>query len=437
MIWDMTPSAVRISHALLDFIDASPSPHHVVAAAAGRLEREGFVELSESSRWGPENAAPGGRFVRRGGSLLAWRTAAGHSGTSGFRIVGAHTDSPNLRVKPRPDTGSAGWRQLGVEVYGGALLNSWLDRDLGLSGSVVIRAGEGLESHLLHVNRPILRIPQLAIHLDKDISEKGLLLNRQTHLQPTWGLGEPTEGAFAAFLAAELGVDAAAVASWTIMTHDLSPPTLAGIDEEFISAPRIDNQASCFAAIEALATVAASDQIPVVCLFDHEEVGSVSSTGAGGALLPGILDRIGRSLDADLEDHAVALARSCCVSSDGAHATHPNYPERHEPGHQIALNQGPVIKQNANERYATGAESAATFVSACESAGVPVQWFVNRSDLACGSTIGPVTSAQLGIPTVDVGIPQLAMHSARELCGAADPALLVAALGVFLSASAG
>jgi len=432
----MTPGPEAISRALLDFIDASPSPYHAVATAAARLEDSGFVELSEAVGWGPEAAQPGGRFVKRGGSLVAWSTTAAHTATSGFRIIGAHTDSPNLRVKPRPDTGRAGWRQLGVEVYGGVLLNSWLDRDLGLSGVVVTSGPQGAETHPLKVDRAILRVPQLAIHLDRDINERGLLLNKQTHLLPVWGTGDPQEGDFVAFLASELGVDAESVISWTLMTHDLTPSTFAGLNGEFLSAPRIDNLASCFAAVEALVSAGEGSRIPLICLFDHEEVGSVSSSGAAGALLPGLVNRIASSLGAEGDDLAVALARSVCVSADGAHATHPNYADRHDPEHQIQPNSGPVIKQNSNARYATGAASAATFAAACERAGVPYQWFVNRSDLACGSTIGPVTAAQLGIPTVDVGIPQLAMHSARELCGAADPAAFVAALGAFVDSSA-
>lgn len=433
MICDMTATAQGISQNLLDFIDASPSPFHAVETAGARLERAGFSELSEAAHWTADAAAPGGRFIKRGGSLVAWSTRPSQAADTGFRIVGAHTDSPNLRVKPRPDTGRAGWRQLGVEVYGGVLLNSWLDRDLGLSGIVVVREAESFETRLLRVDRPILRVPQLAIHLDREIGERGLLLNKQTHMAPIWGIGEPDEGAFVEFLATELDVAPTDVISWTLMTHDLTASTFAGLQDEFLSAPRIDNLASCFAATETLAGATEADVIPVVCLFDHEEVGSVSSSGAAGSLLPSLLARIGRSLGGDADDHAVALARSTCVSADGAHATHPNYPERHESEHQIRLNEGPVIKQNANERYATGAETAATFAAACAAGGVEYQWFVNRTDLACGSTIGPVTAAQLGIPTVDVGIPQLAMHSARELCGADDPPAFVNALAAFLA----
>jgi aspartyl aminopeptidase len=428
---DMSTGQPGISESLLRFIDSSPSPHHVVANTADRLRESGFTELAESEPWDTEDAY-GGHYICRGGSVVAWRSAVGLSGEDGFRIIGAHTDSPNLRVKPRPDTGRAGWRQLGVEVYGGVLLNSWLDRDLGLSGTVVLKDGDQIKTRLLTINEPILRIPQLAIHLDREIGERGLQLNRQTHMAPIWGLGEPVEGEFVEFLAEKLGVATESVISWTVMTHDLTPATIAGRSGEFIAAPRIDNQASCFAALEALINAEAAKQVQVICLFDHEEVGSISAAGAGGALLPTVIERIGHCLGGDASAHAVALARSSCVSADGAHATHPNYADRHEPDHHIALNRGPVIKQNANERYATDAATAAMFAVVCQEAGVPHQWFVSRTDLACGSTIGPVTAAQLGIPTVDVGIPQLAMHSARELCGSQDPHNFALALTNYL-----
>ena len=417
---------------MLAFIDASPSPFHACAEAARLLETVGFRPLRELDAW-PQGAGP--FYVQRGGSLVAWVTGAQHRPTSGFRIVGAHTDSPNLRVKPHADSGRAGYRQLAVEVYGGALLNSWLDRDLGLSGRVVVRGSQGAEEHLLRVDRPLLRVPQLAIHLDRDITAKGLLLNPQEHLSPIWGLGSPAPGAFAAFVAEQVDVDPRAIVAWDLMAHDLTPGCLAGVDGELVSAPRLDNLCSCWAGVEALmAAVAGGEpaQIPLLVLFDHEEVGSTSDRGAASTLLPALTERIVMSLGGGREDVLRALAASVCCSADNAHATHPNYADRHEPGHQIALNGGPVLKVNANARYATDAASAASFVEACEQAGVPHQRYAHRSDLPCGSTIGPITAARLGIATFDVGAPQLAMHSARELGGSADPAHYTAALGAFL-----
>jgi aspartyl aminopeptidase len=374
--------------------------------------------------------------VVRGGSLVAWATGAHHGPDTGFRIVGAHTDSPNLRVKPHADAGSAGFRQVAVEVYGGALLNSWLDRDLGLSGRVVVRGAGGPEERLLRIDEPLLRIPQLAIHLDREITTKGLLLNPQQHLSPIWGVGDRQPGAFSAMVGEHLGVAGDDVLAWDLMTHDLVPSTLAGADQVLLSAPRLDNLCSSWAGVEALAHVAAAGepaQIPVLVLFDHEEVGSSSDRGADSTLLPAVTERIVLGLGGGREDVLRALAASVCCSADNAHATHPNYPDRHEPGHQIAVNGGPVLKVNSSLRYATDAASAAVFVEACEQAGVPHQRYAHRSDLPCGSTIGPITATRLGIPTFDVGVAQLAMHSARELCGSADPAHYTAAMAAFFA----
>ncbi len=389
---------------------------------------------------------PGRRFLRRGGSLVAWVVGDGHGPGDPFRLVGAHTDSPNLRVKPTPDAGQAGFRQLAVEVYGGALLNSWLDRDLGLSGRLVVKDGRGgTVERLVRIDRPLLRVPQLAIHLDREITQSGLLLNPQQHLSPVWGLGDPRPGAFIELVAEAAAVPADDVLGWDIMAHDLTPGCLAGADEELLSAPRLDNLASCWAGLEAL--VAASPPasvdgegpdgagpvhrtgpIPVLALFDHEEVGSTSDRGALSTLLPHVVERIEASLGGTRSDVLRALAGSVCLSADMAHATHPNYVDRHEPGHWIALNGGPVLKVHSNLRYASDAASTATLVLACEQAGVPLQRYAHRSDLPCGSTIGPLTAATLGVPTVDVGAPQLAMHSSRELAGSADPAMYAAAM---------
>lgn len=418
---------------LLAYIDAAPSPYHAVAEAAARLQAAGFTRLDERDAWPPP---PGRHLIIRGGTLVAWVVEGERSPTAGFRIVGAHTDSPNLRVKPRPDTASAGYRQVGVEVYGGALLNSWLDRDLGLSGRVALAGGTGPEVRLLRIDRPLLRIPQLAIHLDRGVNEQGLKLNPQQHLTPVWGLGPRDEGGFRRIVASELGVAPERIVGWDLMTHDLAPATRLGVDGELLSAPRLDNLLSCHAAVAALLAVleapGAGRAVPLICLFDHEEVGSQSTQGADSAVLATVIERVVAGAGGDREALHRTLAASVCVSADGAHATHPNYPERHEPDHHIRLNGGPVLKLNANARYATDAVSGAWVAEACARAGVPLQHFVVRSDLPCGSTIGPVTAARLGIPTADVGAPQLAMHAARELCGAEDPGLLTRALTAFL-----
>jgi aspartyl aminopeptidase len=428
----MLPSAVAgTARQLCEFIDASPSPYHAVAEVAARLEAAGFTRLAPAERW----PAAGRAFSVRGGSLVAVAVPEGCPPATGFRMVGAHTDSPNLRVKPRPDTGRAGFRQLGVEVYGSPLLNSWLDRDLGLSGRVSVRAGGGAETRLVKVDRPVARVPQLAIHLDREVSERGLVLDRQLHLSPVWGLGVPEDGAFAAFLAKEAGVGTDDVLAWDVMLHDTAPAALVGADEDMIAAPRLDNLCSCFCAAGALAAAAheADDAPLLVCLFDHEEVGSTTSTGADGTLLPAAVERSVLARGGDRADALTALASSVLVSADMAHATHPNYAERHEPSHRVALNGGPVVKLNANQRYATDAETHGRFVLACERAGVPYQRFVNRTDLPCGSTIGPLAAARAGVSVVDVGAPQLGMHSARELAGADDPGHLLRALTAFLA----
>ena len=422
---------------MLAYIDASPSPFHACATAGELLEAAGFARLSESEPW-PTGA--GKHYLRRGGSLVAWATRPAHGASDPFRIIGAHTDSPNLRVKPLPDGGRAGYRQLAVEVYGGALLNSWLDRDLGLSGRVVVRGGDGPVERLVLVDRPLLRVPQLAIHLDREISTNGLLLNAQQHLSPVWGIGDVTPGAFGTFVAEQLEVEASDVMAWDLMLHDITPSTLAGASEELVSAARLDNLCSSWAALEALLAVTEDDAdppgpIPLVVLFDHEEIGSTSDRGAASTLLPTVAERIGLSLGGGRDDHLRALAGSMCCSADMAHATHPNYADKHEPGHQIAINGGPVLKVNSNVRYASDATSSAALVLACEQADVPLQRYAHRSDLPCGSTIGPITAAAMGISTVDVGAPQLAMHSSRELCGAHDPPRYAAMMAAFLAPS--
>ena len=408
-----------VADALCRFIDDSPSPYHAVAAAAALLDDAGFREVDLGDAL-PGDA--GGRYVRRGGSIIAWRQPA--AAVRAFRLVGAHTDSPNLRIKPRPDRVSAGVRQLGVEVYGGVLLNSWLDRDLGLCGRVSVRTPSGPELRLVRVDEPLLRVPQLAIHLDREISTDGLKLNPQQHLVPMWDLdGDAGAGAaFTALLAERLDVAASDVLAWDVMAHDLTPSRRTGVGGVFVSAPRLDNLCSSFAGLRGL--LAAGDETPstpVVCLYDHEEVGSTSGTGADSALLTSVLERIALAAGGDRDGFHAALTRSLCVSADMAHATHPNYADRHEPDHHVSLNGGPVVKVNANQRYASDAESVGLLVQACEDEGIPTQRFVTRTDLPCGSTIGPVTAARLGIPTVDVGVAQLAMHSVRELCGADDP----------------
>lgn len=451
---------------LMAFIEASPTPFHAVASAAARLASGGFSELRPAGSWA--QLAPGRYFVPVGdGALVAFVLPAASGGKQlrGFRIVGAHTDSPNLRLKPRAPYHKAGYLQLGVEVYGGALLNSWLDRDLQLAGRVIYRNGrdgrdeEGsLVRALVRLPQPLVRVPQLAIHLDRDVNEKGLMLNRQDHLAPIIGLagggagGPPGSserqrgreraagdlGLLHELCAQALGIDEAAILTTELMLHDAQPPTRAGLAQELVFAPRLDNLAMSHAAVLALGRAAAqldpdSGLIPLVALFDHEEVGSGSAYGAQAPILPTILERLVLATGGDRERYHQVIAGSLCVSADMAHAAHPNYLDRHEAHHRPVLNGGPVIKSNAQQRYATCARTAALFQELCRRVEVPVQHYAHRTDLPCGSTIGPITATLLGIPTVDVGNPMLSMHSVRELGGSADPELMTRALTGFFS----
>ena len=417
---------------LCAFIDSSPSPLHVCATVAQRLRDAGYTELAETDGW---PSRPGKMFTVRAGSLVAWNTD-GAAPDAPFRVVGGHTDSPNLRVKQHPDRVVAGWRVVALAPYGGAWLNSWLDRDLGISGRLSVRHGGTIEHRLVRIDDPILRVPQLAIHLSED--RTGVSPDPQRHVNAVWGLGEQPRS-FVGFVAEAAGVAAADVLGFDLMTHDLTPSVLTGAGGEFVSAPRLDNQATCYAGLEAFLAADPGAQVPVLALFDHEEVGSTSDHGAQSELLPTVLERIvlagsgGRA--GTREDYLRRAAGSMVASGDMAHATHPNYPDRHEPGHPIEVNAGPVLKVQPNLRYATDGRTAAAFALACDQAGVPLQRYEHRADLPCGSTIGPMTSARTGIPTVDVGAAQLAMHSARELMGAHDVAAYAAALQAFLSPS--
>ena len=413
---------VDLAQDLAAFIAASPSPYHAVAEGVGRLRAAGFTEQPETGPW---SEGPGGRYLVRDGTLLAWTVASPCPPGTPMRIFTAHTDSPTLKIKPRPDVGAGGWRQAAVEVYGGALWNSWLDRDLGLAGRLALYDGSTV---LVDVHRPLLRVPQLAIHLDRSVNQ-GLSLDAQQHLLPIWGLGVPGEGDLVGFLAEEAGVDAREVAAHDLVVHDVAPPARLGADEELLAAPRLDNLASVHAGIGAL--VAAADAAGVIGVFvgfDHEEIGSGTATGAAGPLLETLLTRLAGGYDA----RAAAFAASRCLSADVTHAAHPNYLAHHDPTHRALPNAGPALKVNANQRYATDAPGAAAWYRACRDAGVPTQVFVSKNTIPCGSTVGPIIATRLGIRTVDVGIPVLSMHSARELCGVADPAHLLAAATAFL-----
>ncbi|PFG21218.1 M18 family aminopeptidase [Serinibacter salmoneus] len=403
---------------LIDFVAASPSSLHAAAEVARRLEAIGYTRLVEGEAWTLE---PGGRYlVLRDGAVLAWVLPESAGATTGFHILGAHSDSPGFRLKPQGSTGSRGWLQAGVEVYGGPLLNSWLDRELVLAGRLVTADGA---AHLVSTP-PLLRLPQLAIHLDRAVND-GLALDKQAHTQPVWGVGASDSADLIAEVAAHAGLTREEVRGYDLVVADSARGQVFGKDEAFLAVGRLDDLASVHAgltALEGLPTDAPAHltHTPMLAVFDHEEVGSATRTGAAGPFLADVLARITGALGAGGEEHLRALADSWCVSSDVGHSVHPNYPGRHDPVVQPLLGSGPILKINANQRYTTDAAGEAAWRGWSEAAGVRTQEFVSNNAVPCGSTIGPITATRLGIRTVDVGIPILSMHSARELAGTSD-----------------
>jgi aspartyl aminopeptidase len=426
------PSGPDATVDLIAFLNESPSPYHAVKVVTGRLARAGFRELAEGDEW---RIQPGDRayVVRGGGTVVAFIAGTAPPSLAGFRLVGAHTDSPNLRVKPRSEIRAQGQRQLGVEVYGSPLLYTWLDRDLSLAGRVSLLDGT---THVVKLDRPLCRIPSLAIHLNPTLATEGLRLNPQQHVLPTLALGDDDLPRLGELLSAELHAkgeaEAApdAIAAFDLMLYDIQGAALGGANGEFLASSRLDNLASCHAALVALlANPQPTAATRGIVLYDHEEVGSQSATGAASMFLRSVLERISTAYAGSGTDATPrALARSLLVSADMAHAVHPNYPEKHDAQHSPRLGAGPVIKVNANQSYATDAPGAAAFERACRDAGFQAQRFVARNDMRCGSTIGPISASRLGMRTVDVGNPMLSMHSCREVMGAADVAKMIQAL---------
>jgi aspartyl aminopeptidase len=423
----VTAVSASLEHArdLAAFVTASPTSFHAAAEGGDRLAAAGFVPVDERSAL---DTTPGAYVLVRDGALLAWRIPAGAGSLTQFRIVGAHTDSPGFVLKPHPDIATVGWQQLGMEIYGGPLLNSWLDRELGLAGRVILSSGE---QRLVRTGA-IMRIPQLAIHLDRSVNENGVKLDRQAQTAPVWSVGRPDLKIMdqVALLA---GCEVDDVDGVDLSAYATTPPEIFGPNQEFLGSGRLDNLSSVHAGLVAMINNTDSEVITVLAAFDHEEIGSESRSGAAGPVLADVLARISAALGGSLDDHRRALAGSVCLSADTGHAVHPNYVERHDPANRPLLNGGPLLKINANQRYATDAVGAAVWRRACRAAGVPTQEFVSNNAVPCGSTIGPLTATRLGIRTVDVGIPLLSMHSARELAGAADPLALSRAMGAFYS----
>jgi aspartyl aminopeptidase len=409
---------------LMAFLDASPTPFHAVLSMKKMLGNAGFSELSEAGEWMLK--AGDKHFVtRNGSSIIAFVVGRDDLGNNGIRLVGAHTDSPCLMVKPQPDISKQGYFQLGVEVYGGALLNPWFDRDLSIAGRVVYRNSKNqLKQKLVDFKTAVATIPSLAIHLDRNANTDHSI-NAQTDIVPilmmekeaSVGAGESSQ-AFRRLLRERFLNEDDTVLDYELCLYDTQSAAVIGLNSEFIASARLDNLLSCFVAAQAMISSSGAHTCLMVC-NDHEEVGSVSAIGADGPFLENIIDRLSGGGSTSLVSRIIN--KSLMMSCDNAHATHPNFSNNHDGGHLPKLNGGPVVKVNVKQRYATTSLTSSIFRQLCDELEIPVQTFVSRNDLGCGSTIGPIAAARLGVPTLDVGIPQLAMHSCREITGADDP----------------
>ncbi|MFI7481002.1 M18 family aminopeptidase [Kocuria sp. M1R5S2] len=421
------------------FVTESPSSYHAARAAGRRLEGAGFRRLDETQDWAAADVR-GRRYVLRDGAVIAWATPADVRPGAGFRILGAHTDSPGFKLKPRPTTTAHSWYQAGVETYGGPLLNSWLDRELRLAGRIVLRGDDGVPEERLTATGAVARIPQLAIHLDREANQ-GLKLDRQDHVQPVWGVGPAEDADVLALLArhAEDGpVDPARILGHDVVLADAQRPEVFGGCGELFASGRLDNLSSVHAGLGALVreveAVEGGPHVAVLAAFDHEEIGSRTRSGAAGPFLEDVLVRIGEGLGRTPAEHRRSLAGSVCLSSDAGHLVHPNYQGQHDPVNRPVPGGGPLLKLNADQHYATDAVGAAIWAEACARAGAGYQEFVSHNRVPCGSTIGPITAARLGIRTIDVGLGLLSMHSARELCHVDDVAALTDVVGAFFTA---
>ncbi|MDJ0521766.1 MAG: M18 family aminopeptidase [Planctomycetota bacterium] len=421
---------------LLRYIDASPTPYHAVAETARRLEEAGWTRLDEGRTWDP---VPGlkGYVVRAEGSIIAFHLGSDSPAETGMRLIGAHTDSPNLRLKPQPERTAHGTRQLTVETYGGLLHYTWFDRDCSLAGRVQLRdANDDVRTVLVDLERPLLRVSSLAIHLNREVYESGFKPNAQQHMHPLLSLeGGPSYADLLDEALADHGATHDDVLAHDLMLYDVQNAELSGADEAFVHAARLDNLASCHAALTALLRLAETDAVPtcgrLIALWDHEEVGSRSVAGARGAFLRDVLSR----LTGGGEPLRRAVAGSLLVSADMAHGVHPNYAERHDPDHMPTLGGGPVVKWNVNQSYTSDAVTAGHFVACAKRAGVTPQHYSHRNDLRCGSTIGPIAAAEVGIRTVDVGNPMLSMHSCREMSAAADHEPMIRCMAAHLESA--
>ncbi len=417
------------NRAFLEFMERVTSPFHAVKEMAVRLQQTGFTRLREGDHW-DISAGNGYYLIRNDSSVIAFRAGSESGIENGLRMVSAHTDSPCLMAKPEPEKVSQGYRQLGVEVYGGALLNPWFDRDLSMSGRVAYEDSDGLLcKQLVDFRRPVAVIPSLAIHLDRE-ANKSRSINPQTDIVPVLSMGDSLDlrTLLAQRLREEHGdFDVSKVLDYELCFYDTQAPQQVGLEGEFIASARLDNLLSCYASLHAISNSDATQSSLLVC-SDHEEVGSVSAVGAQGSFLQSVLQQ----LCPDVQKYNAMVDASCMISSDNAHGVHPNFANRHDDNHGPVLNGGPVIKTNANQRYASNSGTAALFRQLCTRQDIPVQSFVVRTDMACGSTIGPLTAAKIGVRTLDVGVPQFAMHSIRELTGSIDPWRLARVLTAYM-----
>lgn len=440
------PTALSYTQEMIRFIDQSPSPFHAVETSKSALAEAGFIELSERDSW-QGKLMPGQAYyvIRGGGSLIAFRLGSEPLEETGVRVVGAHTDSPNIRLKPRLAKGAHGHMLFDVEPYGGLLIATWTDRDLALAGRVFVRddqATDGRRAVLIDTKTAVCRIANLAIHLNRTANQEGLKLNEHSHLSPILGQlktlvkeGESPAEVALKWIASLAACEAEQIEGHDLCLYDAQPGSIIGLDQAYLQVGRLDNLASSYHGLTALIEQAAQAAPPftqILGLFDHEEVGSQSARGAKSTFLGDVLARLCGGTGEPLSR---CIQQSYQVSADMAHAVHPNYADKHDGTHQPLMNHGPVIKNNVNTKYATDGDSSAVFRRACQSAGIIPQEFVNRPDLACGSTIGSLTSALLGLRTVDVGNPMWSMHSAREMAGVADQVLMHRALSAFYAGS--
>lgn len=415
---------LKAANELIDFIYESPNSFHAVSSIKKILLENGFAELREGDKWEIEK---GGRYftVKNGSAVTAFVAGNGELSDDGFRIIGAHTDSPGFRIKPSPEIRVDGaYVKLNTEVYGGPILNTWMDRPLSAAGRVTVESGNVMKPEVLLVNfrKPIIVIPNLAIHMNRNINT-GIELNRQKHTLPliaTISEELESDGFFIRAIAEELGIPEKKILDFDLFLYEYEKGCVMGIRDEFISSGRLDDLLLVHAGIKSLAESQGSASTKVMVCFDNEEVGNTTKQGANSSMLSTVLERISLSMGVGREDYFRALSKSFMISCDLGHALHPNYAEKSDPVNKPVMNRGPIIKISANQSYTSDAYSGAVFEGICRKAGINVQKFVNRSDERGGSTIGPVASSLLGIPTVDVGTAVLAMHSIRELAGIDD-----------------